>query len=86
MINSTLCELKSLTATTRFGHSVDKATMEIANDTAKVSIPWEHGIWDFSGSEAPISGTILLVEVDEDSPSELRLIGPVDRFYHLAKC
>lgn len=79
-----LCELKPLTGTTRFGHSVTAANMEISADISKarVSVPWEQGVWEFAGSESPIPGTMLIVEVDEDAATQtVKLVGQVDRFY-----
>jgi hypothetical protein len=77
-----VCELKPLTTSTRFGHSVTEASMEIAASKARISVPWEQGVWEFAGSETPIPGTMLVVEVDEEDPSKPpRYVGKVDRFY-----
>jgi hypothetical protein len=80
-----LAELKTLTSTTRFGHAVEQAHLEISAEKAEISVPWEGGVWKFSGGQTPIPGTMLVVEVDEETPSTApRVIGKVDRFY-LAK-
>ena len=76
--NLILTELKPLTSTTRFGDSVQEATLEVVGEKARITIPWEQGVWEFSGEQLPIPGTLLVVEVDDDQP---RLVGVADRFY-----
>ena len=78
-----VCEIRELSKS-RFAESVHEADLRTSHDysDAKLTVPWENGIWQFSGREKPLAGTLVIVE--ENSAGQSIIVGTCTSFYDLS--